>query len=173
MRKADLREFERSYGCRVEFGAPSDQLEFSNETFGLPLITEDPNLLETLRPFCDEAARARHTAVGSIRAAVENEVQRLLPHGRANAETVAKVLALSVRTLSRRLSGEGTTFAAVVDELRRSLALEYLKEPGFTVSQIAWLLGYESPTSFNHAFKRWTGRSPSAARKGKPLPEPA
>ena len=172
VRKADLREFERSYGCRVEFGAPSDQLEFSNETFGLPLITEDLNLLETLRPFCDEAARARHTAVGSICAAVENEVQRLLPQGRVSAETVAKVLALSVRTLSRRLSGECTTFAAVVDELRRSLALEYLKEPGFTLSQIAWLLGYESPTSFNHAFKRWTGRSPSAARKEKRPPEP-
>ena len=69
----------------------------------------------------------------------------------------------SVRTLSRRLSGEGTTFAAVVDELRRSLALEYLKEPGFTLSQIAWLLGYESPTSFNHAFKRLDG--PFAIRR--------
>ena len=116
--------------------------------------------------------QARHTAVGSIRAAVENEVQRLLPHGRANAETVAKVLALSARTLSRRLSAEGTTFEEVVDELRRSLALEYLKEAGFPLTQIAWLVGYESPTSFSHAFKRWTGRSPSAARREKRLPEP-
>ncbi len=173
VRNADLREIQRAFGCPVEFGAPSDQLEFSNETFALPLVTGDPHLLETLRPFCDEAARARHTASGSIRASVETEVQRLLPHGRANVETVAKGLALSVRTLSRKLSGEGTTFAEVVDELRRSLALEYLREPSFTLSQIAWLLGYESPTSFTHAFKRWTGRSPSAARKGKPLPEPA
>ena len=157
----------------MPISAPSDQLEFSNETFALPLVTGDPHLLETLRPFCDEAARARHTALGSIRASVETEVQRLLPHGRANVETVAKGLALSVRTLSRKLSGEGTTFAAVVDELRRSLALEYLREPRFTLSQIACLLGYETPTSFTHAFKRWTGRSPSAARKGKPLPEPA
>ena len=163
-RSADLLEFERFYGCPVEFAAPSDQLEFSNETFALPLITGDPILLETLRPFCDEAATARNTAIGSVRASVENELQRLLPRGRAHVETVAKALGVSVRTLSRRLSAEGTTFAEVVDQLRRSLALEYLKDSNFTTAQIAWLLGYEGSTSFNHAFKRSTGRSPSAAR---------
>ncbi len=173
IRTGDVQEFRRFFGCVVEFGSPSDQLEFSNETFALPLITGDPILLDMLRRFCEEAARTRKTAEGSLRALVENEVQRLLPHGRASAQTVAKMLALSLRTLSRRLSGEGTTFADVVDQLRHSLALEYLKDSDFTLSQIAWLLGYESPTSFNHAFKRWTGRSPSAARKGKPLPEPA
>lgn len=160
----DLRKFERAYGCRVEFGASSDQLQFSNETLALPLITGDPHLLETLRPFCDEAAKARNTAIGSIRTSVENEVPRLLPHGQAQAAKVAKALGVSVRTLSRRLSAEATTFVEVVDQLRCSLALEYLKEPGFTLAKIAWLLGYEGSTSFHHAFKRWTGRSPSAAR---------
>ena len=164
VRTTDAAEFRHFFGCSVEFGAPSDQLEFSNETLALPLLTADPQLLQTLRPLCEEAARVRHTALGSIRASVENEVQRLLPNGGANADVVAKALALSVRTLSRRLSAEGTTFVEVVDQLRRGLALEYLKEPGFTLSQIAWLLGYEGSTSFNHAFKRWTGCSPSAAR---------
>ncbi len=167
IRASDAQEFERFFGCSVEFGAPSDQLEFSNETLALPLITADPSLLEVLRPFCEEAAKTRNTAAGSLRALVENEVQRLLPQGRANAETVAKALAVSARTLSRRLSAEGTTFAEVVDQLRRSLGLQYLKDPGLTSAQIAWLLGYEEPTSFNHAFRRWMGHSPSAARKAK------
>jgi AraC-like DNA-binding protein len=92
-------------------------------------------------------------------------VEKLLPHGKAKARTVAKTLALSVRTLSRRLADEGTSYAEVVDQLRRSLALQYLKEPGIPLSQIAWLLGYEGSTSFNHAFRRWTGESPSKARK--------
>ena len=129
-------------------------------------------MLEVLRPFCDEAARARSTALGSLRASVENEVQRLLPHGQADAETVAKALALSVRTLARRLHAEGTTFTVVVDQLRRSLALQYLQEPGFSLGQIAWLLGYESPSSFKHAFKRWTSRSPAEARNEKRLRAP-
>jgi len=124
----------------------------------------DPKLLEALLPFCDMAARARRTPTGTLRAAVENELEKLLPPGQAKAQTVAKALAVSVRTLSRRLADEGTTYVEVVDQLRRSLALQYLKERELSLSQIAWLLGYEGQTSFSHAFKRWTGRSPSAAR---------
>lgn len=105
VRTSDLREFKRSYGCPVEFGAHADQVEFSNETFALPLVTKDPHLLETLRPFCEEAAASRHTPVGSLRHAVENEVQRLLPHGRANATNVAKALAISARSLGAQACG--------------------------------------------------------------------
>jgi AraC-like DNA-binding protein len=100
---------------------------------------------------------------------VENEVQRLLPHGKAQREEVAKAVRMSTRTLSRRLAGEGTGFEEILDELRRSLAHQYIKEPGLSLSQISWLLGYEGATSFNHAFKRWTGRSPSEVRAEKPL----
>ena len=127
-RTTDVKEFERFCGCPVEFAASSDRIGFSNETLALPLVTEDPHLLETLRPFCEEAARARNTAQGTMRAAVENEVQRLLPHGRARADLVAKALAVSPRTLARRLAEEGTNFAEVVDGLRRSLAAQYLHE---------------------------------------------
>jgi AraC-like DNA-binding protein len=164
VRNEDLREFERFFGCPVEFGAPSGQLTFSKETLALPLLTGDPHLLELLRPFCEDAERARNTTIGSFRASVENEIERLLPHAQAKAETVAKALALSVAAMSRRMSDEGTTFGEVVDQLRRGLAFQYLKEPGFTLAQIAWLLGYGRPLSLRYAFKRWTGRPPSAVR---------
>jgi AraC-like DNA-binding protein len=175
-RNSDLREFERFYGCPVEFGQASSErasfdllLEFSNDTVATPLITADQKLLDALQPFCEMAAKERKTAAGTLRAAVENEVERLLPHGKARVQTVAKALALSARTLERRLTDEGTSYAEVVDQLRRSLALQYLKERSMSLSQIAWLLGYEGSTSFNHAFKRWTGLSPSAARNNKQL----
>ena len=171
-RASEVKEFERFFGCPVDFAAPSDQIVFSNETLAAPLVTEDPHLLETLRPFCEEAARARNTAQGGMRAAVENEIQRLLPHGRARAEIVAKALAVSSRTLARRLAEEGTNFADLVDSVRRSLAAQYLHESGFTLSRIGWLLGYQGATSFHHAFKRWTGRSPSLARSGTRLIAP-
>jgi AraC-like DNA-binding protein len=171
-RNSDLREFERFFGCPVEFGASADQLDYSNETLTLPLVTEDRHLLETLQPICDEAAKERNTAKGTLRASVEEEVQRLLPHGGANRKAVAKALAMSERTLSRKLAGERATYEDIVDQLRRSLALQYIKDRGISLSQTAWLLGYESSTSFNHAFVRWTGRSPSAARNEKLLPAP-
>ena len=177
-RNSDLREFERFYGCSVEFGraanegVSSDLLKFSDDTLAIPLITADAKLLEALQPFCDMAAKERSTSAGTLRAAVENEVEKLLPHGKANVRAVAKALALSVRSLSRRLADEGTTYGEVADQLRQSLAFQYLKEPGMSLSQIAWLLGYEGATSFNHAFKRWTGLSPSAARNQRHLLPP-
>jgi AraC-like DNA-binding protein len=171
-RHSDLREFEHFYGCPVEFGASSDQLAFSIETLALPLITEDRYLLETLEPICDAAARERRTPIGTLRAAVENEALKLLPHGKAQRQNIATALALSARTLSRRLADEGTTYAEIVDQLRRSLALQYIKDPSISLSQIAWLLGYQGSTSFNHAFKRWTGCSPSDVRNEQALPEP-
>lgn len=58
----------------------------------------------------------------------------------------------------------------VVDQLRQSLALQYLKEPGLSLPQIARLLGYEGSTSFHRAFRRWTGHSPSLARNKRRLP---
>jgi AraC-like DNA-binding protein len=172
MRSSGVREFERFYRCPVEFGASSDLFEFSNDALAIPLVTGDPKLLTALEPFCNTAAKERNTAAGTLRAAVENEVEKLLPHGKAKKETVAKAVALSVRTLSRRLADEGATYEEVVDQLRRTLALQYIKELSMSVSQIAWLLGYEGSTSFNHAFRRWTGRSPSATRNEKQLPAP-
>jgi AraC-like DNA-binding protein len=172
-RNSDLRQFERFFGCPVEFGAPTDQLVFSNETLTLSLVTEDRHLLETLQPICDEAAKERNTAKGTLRASIETEAQKLLPHGKANRRAVARELGMSERTLTRRLAKEGTSYDEVVDQLRHSLAVQYIKERSISLSQIAWLLGYEGSTSFNHAFVRWTGRSPSKARNQGQLPAPA
>jgi AraC-like DNA-binding protein len=172
IRSSAAREFERFYRCPVEFGASCDRFAFSNDVLAIPLLSADPKLLKALEPFCDMAAKERKTAAGTLRAAVENEVEKLLPHGKAKKETVAKAVALSMRTFSRRLAEEGATYEEIVDQLRRSLALQYLKESSMSVSQIAWLLGYEGSTSFNHAFRRWTGHSPSATRNQKLLAGP-
>jgi AraC-like DNA-binding protein len=161
----DIDDFKRFFGCQVTFDAPVGQIGFSRESLSLPLLTEDPHLLQVLKPICDAAARARGTAAGSVRESVETEVQRLLPRGGVQLQTIAKALAMSERTLSRRLSAEGTSLSEIVDNVRRSLALQYVGKPGISLGQAAWLLGYEGQTSFTHAFRRWTGKSPSAARR--------
>ena len=164
VRSIGLRDFIRFFGCPIEFNAPRDQLAFSNEALALPLVTADPQLLLTLRPICEAAASAPAKTRASLRASVESEVQRLLPQGQAHIETIAKALGLSARTLSRKLAAEGSAFAEIMDQLRHTLALQYLKEPELPLAQTAWLLGYGNSTSFTHAFRRWTGRSPSAVR---------
>jgi AraC-like DNA-binding protein len=135
-RDSDLREFERFFGCPVEFGAPTTAILISADALRLPLITTDPKLLRALRPYCDAAANERNVKPGTLRSAVEIEAEKLLPHRKAKAENVAQALDLSLRTFHRRLAEEGTTYGEVVEQLRKSLAIQYLKDPGMSLGRL-------------------------------------
>ena len=78
----------------------------------------------------------------------------------------------SERTLQRRLKAEGHTFAALLDEVRETLAKRYLLEPSLATSEVAFLLGYSEPSAFHRAFKRWAGESPTEYRR-RHAPSPA
>jgi AraC-like DNA-binding protein len=71
---------------------------------------------------------------------------------------------MSERTLARRLSEEGVTFVELLQQLKASLASRYLEDDGLSISRIAWLLGFEEVSSFSHASRRWTGKSPRELR---------
>ncbi|WP_295893820.1 helix-turn-helix domain-containing protein [uncultured Vibrio sp.] len=73
---------------------------------------------------------------------------------------VADSLNLSVRTLTRRLSDEGTTFRKLVDNVRLELAMMMLKNQGLSISETSYRLGFADASSFARTFKRWTGLSP-------------
>ena len=72
---------------------------------------------------------------------------------------------MSERTLARKLSDEGLNFTEILQHLRRDLAVRYLNDRKLHVSKIAWLLGFQEVSAFTHAFKRWTGKTPSEMRK--------
>jgi AraC-like DNA-binding protein len=162
-RNTDKAEFIRFYGCPVRFNAAADTMVLPTESLSLPILTSDKYLLEILKSACDEVLAKRGEISSTLRAKVENEIVQLLPHGKAQVEKVAGNLGMSTRTLARRLSEEGTSYAAILNELRRDLSARYLKDPALSLNQIAWLLGYSMVTSLNHAFRRWTGSSPKTA----------
>ena len=80
-----------------------------------------------------------------------------------NSESTLSVVRLALPT--RRLIAEEISFSDVLENLRSGLANRYLADPELAVSQIAWLLGYREVGAFSHAFKRWTGKTPSQARR--------
>ncbi|MFI5839019.1 AraC family transcriptional regulator ligand-binding domain-containing protein [Catenuloplanes sp. NPDC051500] len=90
----------------------------------------------------------------------------LLPAGEGTARGVARRLALSSRTLQRRLAAEGTTFQAVLESTRHALARDYLERRDVSIADIAFLLGYDEPSSFYRAFRAWSGTTPQQARTG-------
>jgi AraC-like DNA-binding protein len=148
----------------IEFDAEADEIIFPEQVASLSIAGADTYLNKLLRQYADEALARRPSHRNSVRADVERVILPLLPHGKANTSEVARQLGLSRRTLSRSLLGEGVTFAGTKEELRAALARRYLRDRELPISEITWLLGYREVGSFTHAFRRWTGMSPSQFR---------
>jgi AraC-like DNA-binding protein len=151
-------------GCNIDFAQSADEIAFAAAARTIPLVSADRYLNELLIANFEEALSRRPTVRGSLRTAVENAVVPLLPHGKARVGEIARQLGLSERTLARRLVAEGLTYSEILESLRRELARQYLADPGLSISQVAWLLGYEETSAFTHAFKRWMGMTPREAR---------
>jgi hypothetical protein len=96
-------EFERFFSCPSSSAAQRISSAFRMRRSPFPWSTRDQHLLEALRPICEEAAKECNTAYGTLRSSVENEVQKLSPHGKANRQRVAKALGLTERTLAQKL----------------------------------------------------------------------
>ena len=113
-----------------------------------------------------EAALADRTSGRSpLRTVVENLIVQLSPHDDACLGTVAKRLGKSERTLARRLAAEGLHFGKVLDEVRRELAVRYLGDADLPIKEIAYRLGFNHPSAFSHACRRWLGRTPLDHRR--------
>lgn len=151
----------RFLGCRVEFGSTSDEILFARDTRQLRVVNFDPYLGKLLVDICEQALAKRARAPDSFAAHVENVLAPLLPHGEAQASTVAARMGLSPRTFARRLAAEGLTYSSLLHRLRLQLARRYLIQENLPVSKAAWLLGYQEVGAFSHAFRRWTGKAPS------------
>ena len=154
----------RFVGTKVEFGGDTDEFALNADARELPLIHADPYLNNLLLKNCEAALAGRTGDVSQLRTSVENAISSLLPHGRVLVEDVACTLGMSERTLARKLSEEGLNFTEILQQLRRDLAIRYLDDRKLHVSKIAWLLGFHEVSAFTHAFKRWTGRTPSEMR---------
>jgi len=161
---SELIEF---FGTKVEFGAPVDEVLFAPAIRDMPVVSADRYLNKLLIKCCDEALDRRPSKRSPFRASVENAIAPLLPHGKAKLDEIARRLGVSERTLARRLAAERLTFSAVLERLKFDLAERYLADKDLSISQVAWLLGYQEASSLTHAFKRWTGVTPRKARARK------
>jgi len=154
----------RFVGTKVEFGADRDEFALNLDARELPLVHSDSYLNDLLVKYCEAALADRRNDTSQLRTKVENAIASVLPHGKVLVEDVARSLGMSERTLARRLSDEGLNFTKILQQLRRDLAVRYLDDRKLHVSKIAWLLGFREVSAFTHAYKRWTGKTPSQMR---------
>lgn len=149
----------------VRFGAGANGMALPAAQVDAPISSADPPLLSILEAQADRALAGVAPAARTA-AIVRQQVRAQLGDGPPSLEGVATSLRLTRRTLQRRLADEGVAFQAIVDDVRRELALDYVKDARRPLGEIAYLLGYAELSPFLRAFKRWTGRTPSQVREG-------
>lgn len=150
-------------GAPVEFGATENAVVCDRSLSKLSLRGANPALLDVLEshvtlvlgslaPVDDFVARVRH------------EIRMVLHHGEPSLKTIATRMAIGDRTLQRRLKDEGLTFRAVIDQVRFECARLQLENPEVSVAEVAYSLGFSSPSAFHVAYRRWAGESPGRSR---------
>ena len=155
--------YDAFFGVQPLFGSTTDRMVFSSDWLVAPIPWANESLasffdlyIEKLLPNLDQA---HHISSRARRA-----VRDILPKQTPTSPNIAKRLALSERSLRRRLRAEGTSLRVIVAEVRKELAEQLLAEGRTSTSEIAYLLGFSDLRSFDRAFKRWHGITPSAFR---------
>lgn len=163
-RPADVGEHERIFECPVHFAMPASQLVIARDMWDTPRTEGDAVLFSVL----DTHARMlldRVPDTGDVVGRVSAAIEAQLRGGDPKLDSIAKHLAMSPRTLQRRLRDEGVVFNDLLDSMRLRAAKVYLAQGDVAGAEVAFLLGFAEQSSMNRAFKRWTGQTPSEYRR--------
>lgn len=165
-RRTELAAHQRVFRAPLVFGRRTAALIYRIEDLRRPATLVDDNLqnyLEQLAKHVMESLDADRSFANRVRGVIWAQ----LSDGKPTRRQVAERLGVSVRTLQRRLSEERTSFASLLDDLRRQMSLQLLRDSDLAVYEIAFLLGYSDPSTFYQAFRRWTGSSPRGYRTSR------
>ncbi len=159
----DPAPFEHFFEGPVRFGCAQDVLVLRPETLALPLVESTPELGVQFEAYAAALVRQMTPETGFVERVRQGIAEGLLA-GLATEAAVAGRLAMTVRTMHRRLDEAGTSFRKIRDELLRERAEGLLRERRVPISEVSFLLGYGEPSNFHRAFRRWTGLTPAAWR---------
>ncbi|KQO02517.1 MULTISPECIES: AraC family transcriptional regulator [Stenotrophomonas] len=151
------------FDCEVRFGQPRHALVIERRWLELPFASYNPATSNQVMTLCRMQMDVQPPC-GETTAALESHLRTRLRENPQMAE-MAAALHLSERTLRRQLADEGTSFSAVHDRVRTKRAMELLRDPKLSIVAIGGRLGFNDAREFRRAFKRWTGRAPSEARR--------
>ncbi len=162
---AGMDEYERVFGSRPVFDASANSGAFDAALLALPVPNADVNLYPVLQQHAERLLGQRKPGAPAIVAQVRAAIIRNLAHDRVRLASIAAELDLAPRTLQRKLGEAGASFQGLLDGARYALAQDYLRQPGLSLADIAFLLGYQEQSAFTHAFKEWSGTNPGAWRE--------
>ncbi|HWY25875.1 MAG TPA: AraC family transcriptional regulator [Nevskia sp.] len=159
---AYAHRYQELLGTKPEFGAKETMFVLDPRVFDQPL----PQANEATARMCEAECQkllARRRARSGTSARVRDIILRR-PAQAADMEVVSAELCMTSRTLRRHLADENTSFRALRDEVLMTLAEELIGTAHMKLAEVAERLGYSDAAAFSHAFKRWRGVTPGAAR---------
>ncbi|MDR6918891.1 AraC-like DNA-binding protein [Pseudomonas sp. 3296] len=161
-RPVDPAPYERFFASEVTFGADHDSFVLPWSVVNRPLPTGNAEMAQV----CDDILVGELAKISGSdlvhrcrRFLIEN-----VASGEPSEERLAEAMAMSRRSLQRKLAERGQSYRSILDRIRHDLARKYLAIPDKSLTEIAFLLGFSEQTSFARAFKRWQGLAPSDYR---------
>lgn len=161
----DSAMYERFLGCECVFESPATELHYPVAILALAPQLANRLTRKMLQETCDRLIGKTKTSSG-----IAGEVYQLMmltPSQFPTMEQIAKQMRFTTRTLRRKLVAEDTDYVTILDDIRSSLAIEYLQSTKMSTEDIAAKIGFSDSTNFRRAFKRWTGKTPRQVRDEK------
>jgi len=169
--------YEEYLGNTVSYGGTELTVEFPKRYLALPIKNPEPVLKSILEQQAEvllqqssavSDSRIESGIKSGIKSGIESDVnQRIkkelvscINESNMTLESLSSKLNISSRTLHRRLQQQGTNFNQLLRDTRLELAIGYLENGSFSLSEISHLLGYTEQSAFSRAFKQWTGKAP-------------
>ncbi len=159
---ADLAPYQALFRCPLHFDQTQYSLCVSPEVMNLPMVFANQSLADHHDTVLDRAINS--SGNNSLSQTVEKIIKQHLPSGEPNIHQISQILNMSSRTMQRRLHAEKTNFRSLLDEVRKSLAKEYVSTTEMPLQEITFLLGFSDHANFYRAFKRWYGKTPGSER---------
>lgn len=158
----NIEKFQQFFNRPLKFNCQHNDLIFEASLLDKKLAAANADLAKINDQLLDDYLKRLNQKTISLR--VKEVILDCLPDSGISQDLVAKRLNMSVRNLHRKLAEEETSFKILLDNIRRDLAIRYLKN-NMSISDITYSLGFVDQSSFSRAFKRWSGQSPSQYRK--------
>ena len=160
----DISEYKRIFDCPVQFGASKNSMVMDKLAGDIPIINSNKELLAVFEKHAEKFLEKLQKNQQYSNKASEIIIQKLNGDS-PKIGIIANELAVSTRTLQAKLKSEGTSFSELLENIRKELALNYIKDRFTPIAEIAYLLGFSEASVFHRSFKKWTNTTPGKYRE--------